>query len=92
LGASLERQARGCSFASQFALDCCTQVIEEVPLLRTWLGGLLIAVATSASLLIGDVHGAMIVIVIIFGAVAAGLASGVGSLKKKLYLNYNGVI
>ena len=49
---------------------------------RALAGGLLVAVGTAASLVVGDVHGAMIVIVVGCAAVAAGTVTFANSVKK----------
>jgi hypothetical protein len=48
------------------------------------LAGLLVAVGTAASLVVGDVHGVMIVVAVACAALAAGLVAFANSLKKNV--------
>ena len=50
-------------------------------MLRTVVGGLLVAVCTAASLAVAAVHGALIALVLGCTAAAAGLATYVNSVK-----------
>jgi hypothetical protein len=60
---------------------------EVNPLLRTPVLGLLVAVGTAASLVAGDVHGVMIVVVVMCAALAAGLVASANSVQKKALLS-----
>jgi len=54
-------------------------------LFRALVGGLLVAVGTAASLTVGDVHGAVIAVVVACAAMAAGLVAFANSDKKNAY-------
>lgn len=53
--------------------------------LRAFAGGLLVAVGTAASLIVGTVHGSMVITTVGCAALAAGVTTYVGAVKKNPY-------